>query len=71
MKSEPSVSQLLLLPLIEYKLFGFFLDFGMEVWAPKGEKAPLYAATRNIALMGLHCLQFLNRTHHTFTKEKK
>lgn len=70
MKSEPSIFQLLLVPLIEYRLFGFFLEFGMKVWAPKGEKAPLYAATRDTALMGLHCLQLVNSTHHMYTKEK-
>ena len=52
MKSEPCVSPLLLLPLIKYRLFGFFLEFGMEVWAPKGEEEPRYAATRKVALMG-------------------
>lgn len=38
MKSNSGIFSLLLLPPIHYRLFEFFLDFGMKVWAPKVKK---------------------------------
>lgn len=70
-ESELGGAPLSLLPGTEYRLFGFFLEFGAEVWAPEGEKAH-HDAPGKVALTPAargpghrsHCPELVKSTRH-------